>query len=173
MSPITCWTWWWPLSRSKHVVRLTSFITDQLVFWLPYTTPFIGVTVSPVSRAWHCVTLQLLTVLTTLHTRLIVIGLVSHISQHITQYQYHLVQLPVLRATCCRCMWLGAVFWQHFCLPLLTREWAEFCCTTSQLLKLFHDLRLVSASDSGALFPCVCVCTLKEFILTLLLGFGP
>ena len=38
MFPIACWTWWWPLSRPKHVVQLTSFITDQLVvFWLPYT----------------------------------------------------------------------------------------------------------------------------------------
>ena len=39
LSPIACWTWWWPLSRPKHVVQLTSFITDQLVvFWLPYTS---------------------------------------------------------------------------------------------------------------------------------------
>ena len=42
LSPIACWTWWWPLSRPKHVVQLTSFITDQLVvFWLPYTAPFM------------------------------------------------------------------------------------------------------------------------------------
>jgi hypothetical protein len=40
LSPIACWTWWWPLSRPKHVVQLISFITDQLVvFWLPYTAP--------------------------------------------------------------------------------------------------------------------------------------
>ena len=42
MYPIAYWTWWWPLSRPKHVVQLTSFITDQLVvFWLPYTAPFM------------------------------------------------------------------------------------------------------------------------------------
>ena len=29
LSPIACWTWWWPLSRPKHVIQLTSFITDQ------------------------------------------------------------------------------------------------------------------------------------------------
>ena len=68
----------------------------------------IGGTVSPVSHAWHCLTPQLPTVLTTLHTRPTVI--VSHISQHITHYQYYLLQLPVLRATCYHCMWLDAVF---------------------------------------------------------------
>jgi len=34
LSPIACWTWWWPQSRPKHVVQLTSFITDQLVVFL-------------------------------------------------------------------------------------------------------------------------------------------
>jgi hypothetical protein len=34
LSPIACWTWWSPLSRSKHVVQLISFITDQLVVFL-------------------------------------------------------------------------------------------------------------------------------------------
>ena len=33
LSPIasTCWTWWWPLSRPKHVVLLTSITDNKLV----------------------------------------------------------------------------------------------------------------------------------------------
>jgi hypothetical protein len=55
------------------------------------------------------------------------------------------------------------VFWQR----------NELChlCRTSQLLKLFHDRRLVQ-SDSGTLFPCVCLSILKEFLRMLLLCFS-
>jgi hypothetical protein len=31
----TCWTWWWPSSRPKHVVLLTTLLTDnKLVVFL-------------------------------------------------------------------------------------------------------------------------------------------
>jgi len=26
LSPIACWTWWWPPSRPKHVVQLTPLL---------------------------------------------------------------------------------------------------------------------------------------------------
>jgi len=26
LSPIDCWTWWWPPSRTKHVVQLTALL---------------------------------------------------------------------------------------------------------------------------------------------------
>ena len=37
----TFWAWWWPPSRPKHVVQLTTLlqVINLLCFWLPYTVP--------------------------------------------------------------------------------------------------------------------------------------
>ena len=38
MSPIACWTWWWPPSRPKHVVQLTTLVPSTCCV-LTYTVP--------------------------------------------------------------------------------------------------------------------------------------